>query len=86
MKNETKNPDKTKVTVPCPVRLQRQMLQNLQKAALNRFNKIRAKKALELLSTINAESNVVYSQAMDSASAAEISPVTDMTTQNLVAK
>ena len=85
-KNIHLNTKRQQIVVPCPSRLRKRILRNMQMAALNRFNKIRATKALELLSAINAESNAVYSQMTDNASAAEISTVTDMTTQNLVAK
>lgn len=78
--------EEQQIIVPCPSWFRKHILHNMQKTALNRFNKTRAKKALELLSTINAESNAVYSQATDNAIAAEISTVIDMTTQNLVAK
>ena len=74
------------IFVACPSWLRKRILRNMQKAALNRFNKARADKALELLSAINAESNAGDSQMTDNASAAEISTVTDITPQNLVAK
>ena len=74
------------IFVPCPSWLKKRILRNMQKVALNRFNKARADKALELLSAINAESNAGDSQMTDNASAAEISTVTDITPQNLVAK
>lgn len=60
MENRTRT-DSTNppMSVECPAWLRRQMVRNLQKAANERINPGRAKKAANILAMIKAESDVV---------------------------
>ena len=45
------------LVVPCPNKIRKRILRNLQKSSINKFNKMHAEKALELIKKINAKSN-----------------------------
>ena len=56
------NKTEVQLVVPCPNKIRKRILRNLQRSSLNRFNKARADKARELLVAINAKPNVVAPQ------------------------
>lgn len=56
------NKSEAQLAVSCPSWLRRRILRNLQRSSLNRFNKVRAEKARELLVAINAKPDVAASQ------------------------
>jgi len=56
------NKAEAQLAASCPTWLRKLILQNLQRSSLNRFNKVRAEKARELLVAIKAKSNVAASQ------------------------
>ena len=67
------NKDRTPVAVSCLSWLQRQILRNLQKTAINKFNKTSADKARELLVAINAKPNILASQTQSNPDITEAS-------------
>jgi hypothetical protein len=50
--------EESAISVPCPRRLQRQILRNLTAASKSKLNPWRAKRAAEILAAIEAEANV----------------------------
>ena len=59
------NKSEVQLAVSCPSWLRRRILQNLQRSLLNRFNKVRAGRARELLIAINAKPDVAVSQTQN---------------------
>lgn len=84
------NESEVQLAVSCSSWLRRRTLRNLQRSSLNRFNKVRAKKARELLVAINAKPDVAASQTQSNpditktsvnTNKAEVRPIQTMSTK-----
>jgi hypothetical protein len=56
MSQSKSNESQLQIIVPCPARLQRRMLRNLEKAKVDRIKPVRAEKAINILAVIEAQS------------------------------
>ena len=74
------NKTEVQLVVPCTDKIRKQIVRNLQRSSLNRFNKPRANKAAELLVAINAEPNVVAPQTQNNPDITKASFCANITT------